>query len=109
MINTPKLLFVTRTGDERLPPAQESLLRSVCQFVQVLTWYIADIRKGESAKQNVFIVSSFRFSNEGDSEDRNETIDWLELKHAVQKKHNLPCKCFIDHVQTSLLATLQSF
>ena len=41
-----------------------------------------------------------RLSKEVGSENNNETINWLEIKHAVEKKQNLPCKCLLllDHV-----------
>ena len=35
---------------------------------------------------------SYRLSKEVSSEDSYETVDWLELKHAVEEKVCLPCK-----------------
>ena len=35
---------------------------------------------------------SYRLSKEVSSEESYETVDWLELKHAVEKKVCLPCK-----------------
>ena len=35
-----------------------------------------------------------RLSEESNSHAGTETIDWLELKHAVNKEESLPCKLY---------------
>ena len=43
--------------------------------------------------------SMYRLSNESDSDVRTESIDWLELKHAVDKEQSLPLPCKLYHGQ----------
>ena len=44
-----------------------------------------------------------RLSEECNSDAGTETIDWLELKHAVDKEESLPCKLLPFSVSVRLL------
>ena len=66
----------------------------MCQFVQGFGTDLvyAHVRKCKSTNQD-HVVSMCRLSKKIHSEIKNETIDWLELKHAVEKERNISCKC----------------
>lgn len=50
----------------------------------------ANLRK--LVKECFHFVSTCRLAKEGSSDTGTETIDWLELKRAVDTEQGLPCK-----------------